>query len=304
MRCAVLGALMTAGAVSITVAGYQQPAEKPKVVQVDKITDSLYVLKGDGGNTAVFITASGVIVVDTKKMGWGQPIIDKIKELTDKPVTTIINTHTHYDHVNGNAEFPPTVDIITHENTKTYMEQGNPVFGVAPESQEKIVKGDGNRGMPKRTFKDTWTIGSGKDQVDLRYFGPAHTGGDAFVIFPAARVMHVGDTMPTKALPIMDKNNGGTGVGYSSTIARAAGVTNVDTVINGHNATTMTIAELRQYAEFIADFVKFVQDAKRAGKTVDDVVNTWKTPAKYAGYGEPNAARAKADAQVIWDETK
>jgi hypothetical protein len=81
-------------------------------------------------------------------------------------------------------------------------------------------------------------------------------------------------------------------------------VKNVDTVINGHNATTMTIAELRQYAEFIADFVKFVQDAKRAGKTVDDVVSTWKTTAKYAGYAEPNAARAKADAQVIWDETK
>ena len=303
MRCVVLGALMTTGALSITVA-YQQPAEKPKVVQVDRIADNLYVLKGDGGNTAVFITASGVIVVDTKKMGWGQPIIDKIKTLTDKPVTTLINTHTHYDHVNGNAEFPPTVDIIAHENTKTYMQQGNPVFGVAPDSQEKIVKGDGNRALPKRTFKNTWTIGSGKDQVDLRYFGPAHTGGDAFVIFPAARVMHVGDTMPTKALPIMDKNNGGTGVGYSSTIAKAAGVTNVDTVINGHHPTTTTIAELREYAEFIADFVKFVADAKRAGKTVDDVVNTWKTPAKYAGYAESNAARAKADAQVIWDEAK
>lgn len=302
-RCVVLGALLLTGGVTITVTAYQQPADKPKVVEVDKIKDNLYVLKGDGGNTAVFVTATGVIVVDTKKIGWGQPIIDKIKTLTDKPVTTIINTHTHYDHVNGNVEFPPTVEIITHENTKTYMEQGNPVFGVAPEAQEKIAK-DGNRGMPKRTFQSTWTIGSGKDQVDLRYFGPAHTGGDAFVVFSAARVMHVGDTMPTKALPIMDKNNGGTGVGYSSTIAKAAGVKNVDTVINGHHATTTTIADLRQYAEFIADFVAFVQDAKRAGKTVDDVVSTWKTPAKYAGYAEPNAARAKADAQVIWDETK
>jgi hypothetical protein len=75
-------------------------------------------------------------------------------------------------------------------------------------------------------------------------------------------------------------------------------------VINGHNPTTTTIADLGQYAEFIADFVKFVQDAKRAGKTIDDVVNTWKTPAKYAGDAEPNAARAKADAQVIWAETK
>jgi glyoxylase-like metal-dependent hydrolase (beta-lactamase superfamily II) len=92
------------------------------------------------------------------------------------------------------------------------------VFGVAPESQEKIVKDDSKR--VRRTFGQTWTIGSGKDQVDLRYFGRAHTGGDAFVIFPALRVMHVGDTFPTRTLPIMDRNNGGTGVGYSSTIAK------------------------------------------------------------------------------------
>jgi len=297
--------LMAVGAASITVAAFQQPSDKPKVLEATKIRDNLYVLRGDGsdgGNTAVFITATGVIVVDTKRMGWGQPIIDTIKTLTDKPVTTIINTHTHYDHVNGNAEFPPTVDVITHENTKAYMEQGNPVFGVAPESQEKIVK-DGTKRV-RRTFGQTWTIGSGKDQVDLRYFGPAHTGGDAFVIFPALRAMHVGDTFPTRTLPIMDRNNGGTGVGYSSTIAKAAAVKNVDTIINGHNATTTTPSDMRLFSEFVADFVKFVQDAKKAGKTVDDVVGSWKTPGKYAGYVEANAARVKGDVQVIWDETK
>ena len=67
--------------------------------------------------------ASGVVVVDTKNPGWGQPILDKIKELTDKPVTTIINTHTHGDHVSGNVEFPATVDVVVQENTKANMEK-------------------------------------------------------------------------------------------------------------------------------------------------------------------------------------
>ena len=61
--------------------------------------------------------ANGVTVVDTKNPGWGQPILDKIKELTPKPVTMIINTHTHGDHVSGNVEFPATVDIVVQENT-------------------------------------------------------------------------------------------------------------------------------------------------------------------------------------------
>jgi glyoxylase-like metal-dependent hydrolase (beta-lactamase superfamily II) len=303
---------MTAGALSITVAAYQQAADEPKIIEVDKLKDNLYVLKGGGGNTGVFITEKGVVVVDTKNPGWGQPLIDKIKTLTDKPVTTIINTHTHGDHVSGNVEFPPTVDVITQENTKKYMEQTNPVYGLQTAAPDNIFKQNGGRGLPKRTFKDTWTIGSGTDQIDLRYFGPAHTGGDAFVVFRNYRVMHVGDTMPTRDFPIMDKNNGGSGVAYSSTLAKAAAVEGVDTIINGHNTTTTTPADLRLYSEFIADFVTFVQDAKKTGKTVDDVVNTWKTPAKYTGYAEPTtdaqrtarANRIKADAQVIWDETK
>jgi hypothetical protein len=61
---------------------------------------------------------------------------------------------------------------------------------------------------------------------------------------------------------------------------------------------------VRLYSEFIADFVKFVQDARKAGKTVDDVVSSRQVPAKYAGYAKPNPDRVPADAQVIRDETK
>src|SRR6185295_12035059 len=126
-RGIVLGALVAVGVLSLTMAAYeqqggvQQPA--PKVVTVDKIKDNLFVLKGGGGNTAVFVGTSGVVVVDTKLAGWGQPILDKIKELTPKPVTTIINTHTHGDHVSGNVEFPATVEVVTQDNTKANMEK-------------------------------------------------------------------------------------------------------------------------------------------------------------------------------------
>jgi glyoxylase-like metal-dependent hydrolase (beta-lactamase superfamily II) len=297
--------LAAAGALSMTVAAFQpagQPA--PMVVEADKLKDNLYVMKGGGGNSAVFITADGVTVVDTKLPGWGKPLLDKIKTVTDKPVTRIINTHTHFDHVSGNVEFPATVEVITHENTKTYMDQANPVYGLQTGPQTNLFKQNGGTGMPKRTFKDKLTIGKGAEQIDLYYFGRAHTGGDAYVVFPTLRVMHVGDTMPTRDMPIMDKNNGGSAVAFSATVAKAAGVSGIDTIINGHNPTTTTPADLKLYSEFIADFVKFAQDAKKAGKTVDDVVSTWTVPAKYTGYAKPNPARVKADAQVVFDEAK
>ena len=145
------------------------------------------MLRGGGGNTAVFINAAGVTVVDAKNPGWGQPVLDKIKELTPKPVTTLINTHTHGDHVSGNVEFPAGVEVVTQANTKTNMEKMDYLQGRAAA-----------RGLPARTFTDKLTVGKGADQVDLYYFGRGHTNGDAFVVFPALRVMHAGDIFSGK----------------------------------------------------------------------------------------------------------
>jgi len=109
----------------------------------------------------------------------------------------------------------------------------------------------GGQGMPTQTFTDSLTLGSGADQVDLYYFGRAHTGGDAWVVFPSLRVMHAGDAFPGKQVPIMDANNGGSGVDYPGTLWNAyAGVPEIDTIITGHS-TPMMRDDLREYATFV-----------------------------------------------------
>ena len=102
----------------------------------------------------------------------------------------------------------------------------------------------------------------------------------------------------------MDLNNGGSGVAFADTVTRAAAVPGITPVINGHNATTTTPADLRTYGAFIRAFVQAVQTAKKNGQSVNDVVATWKTPVAFSGYATPNPARVKADAEVIWSETK
>ena len=320
-RRIVLTSLVLVGLFSIAISAMQQqPAGRagapgggrginfgtPSVdnLQVEKLIDTLYVLRGGGGNTAAFITANGVLLVDTKVSGWGQPIIQKLKTLTDKPVTTIVNTHTHFDHVNGNAEFPPTVDVVTSEPTKQLMEQWNPVFGLQGDNPSPF-KANGGVGLPKRTFKETLTIGSGADQVDLHFYGPAHTGGDTWVVFRNARVMHAGDAFAGKNAPIMDKNNGGSALRYADTIAKAAKTPNVDRVITGHS-TMMTMADLREFGEFNGDFVRDALAAKKAGKTIDQFVAEWNVPAKYTGYTNPtanNRGQWQSNAQVVWEES-
>src|SRR5690242_2435457 len=183
-RIFVLGILALTGVLSISFVAAQQQ-QGPPVIDVEKLKDNMFVLKGGGGNTGVFITANGVVVVDAKNPGWGQPILDKIKTLTNKPVTTLINTHTHGDHVSGNVEFPATVDIITQENTKANMEKM-----LAPPGMQQgpnVFQQNPGKGMPKRTFKDKMTIGRGADQIDLYYYGRGHTNGDAWIVWPALR---------------------------------------------------------------------------------------------------------------------
>ena len=322
-RTLVLGSIVVVGALSATLAAVQQPPAAgrqggappaarggglqatPSIegLTTDKIKDNLYVIRGGGGNTAVFITADGVTLVDTKIYGWAPHLIARIKEITDKPVTRIINTHTHYDHTEGNPDFPATVEVVTHENTAKMMPDMRTPYGITL-TDRNVFKDSKGRGLPKRTFRDQMTIGSGNDRIDLHYFGRAHTSGDAFVVFPALRTMHTGDAFPNKGMPIMDINNGGSGLAYAETIARAAKLPNIDIVITGHNATTVTIADVQMYSEFIRDFVGAVSAARKAGQSLDDVVNSWKLPERYvqAGYQQPPAARVRPNVEVLWKE--
>jgi glyoxylase-like metal-dependent hydrolase (beta-lactamase superfamily II) len=246
-----------------------------------------------------------VTVVDTKNPGWGQPILEKIKELTPKPVTMLINTHTHGDHVSGNVEFPATVDIVTHENTAANMKKMAPVTGIAAPgapAPPNIFTQNNGRGLPKRTFTDRMTLGSGADQIDLYYFGRGHTNGDAWVLFPSLRVVHAGDIFSGKNIPLLDANNGGSAVEIPNTLAKAAStLKSVDTIITGHS-TQMTMKDLEEYVQFNRDFLTAVQEAKKAGRTVEDVAKSWTIPAKYVGYAAPAAMRLQANVQTAFNE--
>jgi glyoxylase-like metal-dependent hydrolase (beta-lactamase superfamily II) len=292
-RSVLLGVLLAAGAASMAA---QTPAA-PKVIDIVKLKDNLYVLTSStpgnaatfsGGNVAVFITAGGVTLVDDKLAGWGQAVLDKVKSVTDKPITRIINTHTHGDHTGNNGFFGASVEIVAHENTKTNMEKMD------------AFKGDGAKFLPAKTYKDKMTIGSGKDRIDLYYFGAAHTSGDTFVVFPALRILHTGDAFAWKDGPLCDRNNGGSCVSFPQTLSKViAGIKDVDTIIPGHSP-MQTPKDLQMYQTFTADLLAHATNEMKAGKSVDDATASF-TVDKYPGYKNE---RVKGSIQAVYDELK
>jgi glyoxylase-like metal-dependent hydrolase (beta-lactamase superfamily II) len=287
-RLAILSGLLLAGAISMAVARQQPQQGQPAQLEIQKVKDNLYMITGGGGNTAAFITEKGVVVVDTKLRGNGPGILEKIKSVTPKPVIMVINTHTHGDHVGSNDAFTGAVEFVAHENCKASMEK-MPAF----QSEE------GKKFLPGKTYKDKLSLLEGADKIDLYYFGRGHTGGDTFVVFPELKVMHSGDIFAGKGTPIMDTNNGGSGLEYPKSLANAAaGIKGVESVIPGHSS-LMTWNDFKEYGDFMSELVAAVEQAKKNGKTADEAAAEIKMPEKYSGY---NMGRLKGNVTAIYSE--
>src|SRR5262245_56897937 len=123
-RLITMTVLTFTGVLSIAVARAQEDAT---IIRLEKVKDALYIVTvgrgageeaGISGNTTVFITDTGVVLVDTKYPRYGKAILDQVKSVTNKPVTVIINTHTHADHTSGNSEFPNPVEFVDHEKKR------------------------------------------------------------------------------------------------------------------------------------------------------------------------------------------
>jgi cyclase len=285
-RAGVLAALLVVGGLAVAAGAARGQGQQSQTAEIQKVKDNLFVITGGGGNTAAFITEKGVVLVDTKLANWGERIMEKVKSVTDKPVTTIINTHTHGDHVGSNEHFQQSVEIVAHENTKSNMERMDALKGKP-------------HAMPDRTFKDRLTVGSGRDRIELHYFGRGHTNGDALVVFPELRTMHTGDLFPGKQVPFMDNNNGGSGLEYPNTLAKAAkGLRNIETVIPGHSAVTDWAAFV-EFGEFVRAWVSSVEASAKGGKTADEAAADVKLPEKFSGY---TTNRARANVDVIYKE--
>ena len=288
-RITVLATLVAIG----FAAALGRPAAQGNVAAIEQVKDNLYVITGGGGNTAALVTGEGVVLVDTKNPGWGEAILDQLRTVTDEPVTMIINTHTHGDHVGSNVDFAQPVEVAAHANTRTNMER-MPAFQSA----------GGRQYLPGRTYEDRLTLLDGANRIDLHHFGAGHTNGDSIVVFTALGVAHTGDLFAWKGVPYIDVGNGGSGVQYPKTVLAAAdGIQGVDMVIPGHSP-VMTWADFREFGEFNRDFLAAVEAGKAAGRSAAETAASLDLPDRYANYAMSRGTLTSAEdnAEKIYAE--
>jgi cyclase len=272
------------------------PADRVRTQSLG-VSDNLYLLSGGGGNSLMMGADAGVLIVDAKAAGQGRTITEIAEGITDQPVTTVVYTHAHADHTGGALEIPTLRRFVAHEHTKANMARSGAFAGPAA------------RVLPDTTFADHMTIGEGLDRVDLRYYGAAHTNGDVVVVFPGKRVAYLGDLFPGKTMPVIDAANGGSGLAWPETLAKAiADLPGNIRIIPGHAvpppgsplARWVTLADAQEYAAFTRDLAAAVQAAFKAGQTADDAAARLPLRERYPAYNFDGAAAAVRATYAEW----
>jgi cyclase len=240
----------------------QAPAQgkAPAPFKLIKVADDLYVIDGGGaGNVAIYITNEGVIMVDDKYEQHFDEIMANVKKVTNQPIKYILSTHYHADHSGGNTRFSSIAEIISTRNAHD---------GIV---QHKQSNAPDNMIPARVTFTQETDLFLGGKEVRAKYYGRGHTNGDAFVYFPALKVLHTGD-MFTSATPLIDYPGGGSLLEWPKTLDAVINDKSLDfdTVIPGHGPVSKK-ADLLTYRNNADKMRTRVQTLIRQGKNQDEV---------------------------------
>jgi cyclase len=236
---------------------YTQQGKQPPQLNISKVKDDLFMIEGDGGNVAVYVTNEGVILVDDKYDQDHDNIVDKVKSVTSQPIKYVLSTHYHADHSGGNAKMLPTAEIISTAMARR---------GIVEHKQSNAPPGM----MPARiTFTTEAQVNLGGKEVRAKYYGRGHTDGDAVIYFPALRTVHTGDLM-AGTTPLIDYPGGGSLAEWSNTLDGVLKGVDFDTVIPGHGKVTDK-AGLQTYRDNVVKEKMRVTSLIREGKSQEDV---------------------------------
>jgi len=247
-------------------------------INIEKLTDHVYMLVGQGGNIGVSVGDDGVFVIDDQFARLSPKIISAIRTLSDKPIKFLANTHWHGDHTGGNVNFQKEGAIImAHQNVRKRLEE--------TPRRDKTMRP--KEALPVITFNDKLSLYINGEQVAIFHIDNAHTDGDALLYFTESNVLHTGDTFFKGRYPYIDTKSGGSIKGYIEAVKGGLMVVDEDTkIIPGHGSKSNK-EEYKTFLKMLQDITANIASELEKGKSEDDVAQNSKLTKVYdnLGYG-------------------
>ena len=252
--------------ITLTVSAQQQNFDSV-VIKTTRITNSVYMLEGSGGNIGVLIGEEGIILVDDQFGPLSEKIKNALKSISDKPVKFVINTHYHSDHTGGNPNFGTDgAVIVSHENTRKRLSADQ--FLAAFKVEQKATPYEG---LPKITFTESLTLNLNGETVQVIHVKNAHTDGDVIIYFKEANVIHGGDVFVRYGLPFIDQSNGGSIDGMIAASDKILTTANERTVIIPGHGQLSNKKDVLDYKSMLQTVRARVADGIKKGKSLDAI---------------------------------
>ncbi len=254
--------------------------QQAPVITAQPIKPNTYVLKGGMAvNTGAFIGAGEVVLIDAKMTeAMAAQMIGEIGKLTPLPIGHIFLTHSDDDHVNGLLGFPQGPSIVSHENARADMVKEKP-----------FQSSKGLACLPSVTFSNRATFYLGKDanrtRIDVLYFGPGHTDGDAVIFFPAEKVAFIGDLFFNTRDQLIHLHKNGSSFGLVKVLKAILNL-DADVFIHGHG-NPATKKDIQAHIQSLEERQAKVQALVKEGKTLEEVKKAFNIDDRPAQPGAP-----------------
>lgn len=256
-----------AAGLSLTCRAFGQNA--PAAIKATRLSDNIAVMMGDGGNVGVVISPEGLMMIDGGLPDRAGDLAKAIAGQVDThKVTTLFDTHWHFDHIGSNEMLGRAgAKIIAHENVKkrltvkTTMEVNGRTFDpLKPE------------GLPAQEFPKGGKMTFGREKIEYAHIPTAHTDGDSYLFFPGPNVLHTGDMMFHGFYPVIDYSTGGWVGGMAAAAEKLGKVGDAQTkVIPGHGPMA-TKDDLKTTHEMLATVTERLEKMIKEGKSADEAV--------------------------------
>ena len=237
-------------------------------VRSTPVAGAVHMLVGSGGNIGLVVGDDAVFVVDDQFAPLTPKILAAIKAITPQPVRFVLNTHWHYDHTGGNEHMGEAGALIfAQENVRKRMSTGQ-FLQALNRTEPPSPRG----ALPVVTFTDTVSFHLNGDSIVVFHVPPAHTDGDAVVMFTKANVVHSGDLFVSDRFPFVDRSSGGSIHGIIGAAERMIAATNAQTkIIPGHGPLADR-ARLQKYRDMLVVMRDRMRREIAAKHTIDQVL--------------------------------
>jgi cyclase len=237
-------------------------------VQATKLTDTIYLLQGVGGNMVVQSGPDGKLLIDSSVATAARLVRQAMDKLNARPLKLLINTHWHFDHTSGNASMHDAgAFIVAQQNTRLRLSTAQKI---------RILNLDfpasSTGGLPQQTFGDREKLYYNNDEIELVHTPDAHTDSDLFVHFANGNVIHTGDLWFNGTYPLIDDGTGGTINGMIQGVDQVLALSDDRTkIVPGHGPLGDKTA-LMKYRAMLAMVANRVEKLKIGGQTLAQVV--------------------------------